>query len=142
MKTKKRALSVVLVLCLAVSMIVAMSGCGKKSLEDYMSSSAMQSLIETQSAQYAEQGAELSMTAQGDNLMMDVTMTAVTATSNDQVAELRTALEGAMDAQASNFVNQANELKNACSNSVINLVITYYDANGTLLATATYSSTN
>lgn len=133
---KKRVAALGLVVCLAVSMMLTMTSCGKKSLEEYMNSKAMQTLIETYSASYAEQGMSLEMSATGDELHMDVT---VDVPPSDEVTAL---LEDGMEDQSSAFVDMANQMKDACSNDTVTVVVTYKNNDGTVLATGSFDSTN
>ena len=131
MNTKKRAVSLILVVCLAISMMVTMTACGKKSLEDYMNSSAMQKVVDAYTAQYEGQGMGMKMYAEGDDLHMDVIMNDVVSPSSEEMEMYKTYLEEAMNGESSTFVDMANQMKDACSNSTINVVVTYLASDGT-----------
>ena len=63
---KKRILSLTLTICLALSMMLTLSACGKKNLEEYFNTDTMQKLVTSSVEQYESQGMELKMYAEGD----------------------------------------------------------------------------
>ena len=142
MNMKKRTVSLILVVCMAISMMVTMTACGKKSLEDYMNSSAMQKMVETYTTQYESQGMGMKMYAEGDDLHMDVIMNDVVSPSSEELALYKETLEAAMEQESSTFVDMANQMKDACSNSTVNVVVTYLASDGaTELGSMSFAST-
>lgn len=142
MNTKKRTVSLILVVCMAISMMVTMTACGKKSLEDYMNSSAMQKMVETYTDQYESQGMGMKMYAEGDDLHMDVVMNDITSPSSEELAIYQEALETELENQRSTFEDMANQMKDACSNSTVNVVVTYLASDGTTeLGSMSFAST-
>ena len=65
---KKRILSLAMAACLALSMMLTLSACGKKNLEEYFNTDTMQKLVTSSVEQYESQGMELKMYAEGDEL--------------------------------------------------------------------------
>ena len=55
---KKRILSLTLTICLALSMMLTLSACGKKNLEEYFNTDTMQKLVTSSIEQYESQGTE------------------------------------------------------------------------------------
>ena len=140
MKTKtQRVVSLGLVVCLAVAMMLSMSACGKKTLEDYMNSSAMQTTVSAMTKQYEDQGMTCSMYAEGDDLRMDITMTSIEATA-EEAAQYKEVLDPLLEENSATFVDMANEVKKACSNETINVVVTYLDNAGTELTSMSFAA--
>lgn len=81
---KKRILSLTLTICLALSMMLTLSACGKKNLEEYFNTDTMQKLVTSSVEQYESQGMELKMYAEGDELHYDLTLTTIETTDDDR----------------------------------------------------------
>ena len=80
---KTRILSLTLTICLALSMMLTLSACGKKNLEEYFNTDTMQKLVTSSVEQYESQGMELKMYAEGDELHYDLTLTTIETTDDD-----------------------------------------------------------
>ena len=78
---KKRILSLAMAACLALSMMLTLSACGKKNLEEYFNTDTMQKLVTSSVEQYESQGMELKMYAEGDELHYDLTLTTIETTA-------------------------------------------------------------
>ena len=81
---KKRILSLAMAACLALSMMLTLSACGKKNLEEYFNTDTMQKLVTSSIEQYESQGMELKMYAEGDELHYDLTLTTIETTDDDR----------------------------------------------------------
>ena len=81
---KKRILSLAMAACLALSMMLTLSACGKKNLEEYFNTDTMQKLVTSSVEQYESQGMELKMYAEGDELHYDLTLTTIETTDDDR----------------------------------------------------------
>ena len=122
---KKRILSLTLTICLALSMMLTLSACGKKNLEEYFNTDTMQKLVTSSVEQYESQGMELKMYAEGDELHYSV------------YAE---ALEAGLAETAQTFVDAAKDVQKSVSNETVLVVVTYFDAAGVELASQSFSS--
>lgn len=136
---KKRIVSLVMAICLTLSLMVAMSACGgKPTLEEYYNSDEMQALISTAVEQYSAQGIDCGMSASGDELHYDFALT--TPISEDERSYYEEALATELENNGQSFVDAADEVKAAVSNETVTVVVTYYDADGGVLATKSYTS--
>ena len=105
---KKRILSLTLTICLALSMMLTLSACGKKNLEEYFNTDTMQKLVTSSIEQYESQGMELKMYAEGDELHYDLTLTTIETTDDDR-SMYAEALEAGLAETAQTFVDAAKE---------------------------------
>ena len=125
---KKRILSLTLTICLALSMMLTLSACGKKNLEEYFNTDTMQKLVTSSVEQYESQGMELKMYAEGDELHYDLTLTTIET------------LEAGLAKTAQTFVDAAKDVQKSVSNETVLVVVTYFDAAGVELASQSFSS--
>ena len=91
---KKRILSLTLTICLALSMMLTLSACGKKNLEEYFNTDTMQKLVTSSVEQYESQGMELKMYAEGDELHYDLTLTTIETRTGRNRPDLRGRRQG------------------------------------------------
>ena len=134
---KKRILSLAMAACLALSMMLTLSACGKKNLEEYFNTDTMQKLVTSSVEQYESQGMELKMYAEGDELHYDLTLTTIETTDDDRSVYAE-ALEAGLAAQT--FVDAAKDVQKSVSNETVLVVVTYFDAAGVELASQSFSS--
>jgi len=130
---KKRILSLTLTICLALSMMLTLSACGKKNLEEYFNTDTMQKLVTSSIEQYESQGMELKMYAEGDELHYDLTLTTIETTDDDRSVYAE-ALEAGLAETAQTFVDAAKDVQKSVSNETVLVVVTYFDAAGVELA--------
>ena len=133
---KKRILSLTLTICLALSMMLTLSACGKKNLEEYFNTDTMQKLVTSSIEQYESQGMELKMYAEGDELHYDLTL----ETTDDDRSVYAEALEAGLAETAQTFVDAAKDVQKSVSNETVLVVVTYFDAAGVELASQSFSS--
>ena len=126
---KKRILSLAMAACLALSMMLTLSACGKKNLEEYFNTDTMQKLVTSSVAQYESQGMELKMYAEGDELHYDLTLTTIETTDDDRSVYAE-ALEAGLAETAQTFVDAAKDVQKSVSNETGLVVVTYFDAAG------------
>ena len=107
---KKRILSLTLTICLALSMMLTLSACGKKNLEEYFNTDTMQKLVTSSVEQYESQGMELKMYAEGDELHYDLTLTTIETTDDDRSVYAE-ALEAGLAETAQTFVDAAKDVQ-------------------------------
>ena len=136
---KKRILSLTLTICLALSMMLTLSACGKKNLEEYFNTDTMQKLVTSSVEQYESQGMELKMYAEGDELHYDLTLTTIETTDDDR-SMYAEALEAGLAETAQTFVDAAKDVQKSVSNETVLVVVTYFDAAGVELASQSFSS--
>ena len=134
---KKRILSLAMAACLALSMMLTLSACGKKNLEEYFDT--MQKLVTSSVEQYESQGMELKMYAEGDELHYDLTLTTIETTDDDRSVYAE-ALEAGLAETAQTFVDAAKDVQKSVSNETVLVVVTYFDAAGVELASQSFSS--
>ena len=111
---KKRILSLTLTICLALSMMLTLSACGKKNLEEYFNTDTMQKLVTSSVEQYESQGMELKMYAEGDELHYDLTLTTIETTDDDRSVYAE-ALEAGLAETAQTFVDAAKDVQKSVS---------------------------
>lgn len=121
---KKRILSLTLTICLALSMMLTLSACGKKNLEEYFNTDTMQKLVTSSVEQYESQGMELKMYAEGDELHYDLTLTTIETTDDDRSVYAE-ALEAGLAETAQTFVDAAKDVQKSVSNETVLVVVTY-----------------
>lgn len=121
---KKRILSLTLTICLALSMMLTLSACGKKNLEEYFNTDTMQKLVTSSIEQYESQGMELKMYAEGDELHYDLTLTTIETTDDDRSVYAE-ALEAGLAETAQTFVDAAKDVQKSVSNETVLVVVTY-----------------
>ena len=131
---KKRILSLAMAACLALSMMLTLSACGKKNLEEYFNTDTMQKLVTSSVEQYESQGMELKMYAEGDELHYDL------ETTDDDRSVYAEALEAGLAETAQTFVDAAKDVQKSVSNETVLVVVTYFDAAGVELASQSFSS--
>ena len=129
---KKRILSLTLTICLALSMMLTLSACGKKNLEEYFNTDTMQKLVTSSIEQYESQGMELKMYAEGDELHYDLTLTTIETTDDDR-SMYAEALEAGLAETAQTFVDAAKDVQKSVSNETVLVVVTYFDAAGVVV---------
>ena len=136
---KKRILSLAMAACLALSMMLTLSACGKKNLEEYFNTDTMQKLVTSSVEQYESQGMELKMYAEGDELHYDLTLPTIETTDDDRSVYAE-ALEAGLAETAQTFVDAAKDVQKSVSNETVLVVVTYFDAAGVELASQSFSS--
>ncbi len=109
-------------------------------LEDYFNSDAMQALVESTKEQYEEQGITAAMYAEGDELKYDFTVTTMTGLSEEELAAFSDALAASMESAASTFQDTADQAKEVVTNDTVTVVVTYFDGDGNVLYTQSFTS--
>lgn len=164
---KKRILSLAVMLCLVFSLAACGGDSSKESttqetateesttqettedtsgseegvtLEDYFNSDAMQALVESTKEQYEEQGITAAMYAEGDELKYDFTVTTMTGLSEEELAAFSDALAASMESAASTFQDTADQAKEVVTNDTVTVVVTYFDGDGNVLYTQSFTS--
>lgn len=164
---KKRILSLAVMLCLVFSLAACGGGSSKESttqetateesttqettedtsdseegvtLEDYFNSDAMQALVESTKEQYEEQGITAAMYAEGDELKYDFTVTTMTGLSEEELTAFSDALAASMESAASTFQDTADQAKEVVTNDTVTVVVTYFDGDGNVLYTQSFTS--
>ena len=164
---KKRILSLAVMLCLVFSLAACGGDSSKESttqetateestsqettqdtsgseegvtLEDYFNSDAMQALVESTKEQYEEQGITAAMYAEGDELKYDFTVTTMTGLSEEELTAFSDALAASMESAASTFQDTADQAKEVVTNDTVTVVVTYFDGDGNVLYTQSFTS--
>lgn len=109
-------------------------------LEDYFNSDAMQALVESTKEQYEEQGITAAMYAEGDELKYDFTVTTMTGLSEEELTAFSDALAASMESAASTFQDTADQAKEVVTNDTVTVVVTYFDGDGNVLYTQSFTS--
>lgn len=109
-------------------------------LEDYFNSDAMQALVESTKEQYEEQGITAAMYAEGDELKYDFTVTTMTGLSEEELAAFSDALAASMESAASTFQDTADQAKEVVTNDTVTVVVSYFDGDGNVLYTQSFTS--
>lgn len=164
---KKRILSLAVMLCLVFSLAACGGDSSKESttqetateesttqettedtsgseegvtLEDYFNSDAMQALVESTKEQYEEQGITAAMYAEGDELKYDFTVTTMTGLSEEELTAFSDALAASMESAASTFQDTADQAKEVVTNDTVTVVVTYFDGDGNVLYTQSFTA--
>lgn len=164
---KKRILSLAVMLCLVFSLAACGGDSSKESttqetateestsqettedtsgseegvtLEDYFNSDAMQALVESTKEQYEEQGITAAMYAEGDELKYDFTVTTMTGLSEEELAAFSDALAASMESAASTFQDTADQAKEVVTNDTVTVVVSYFDGDGNVLYTQSFTA--
>ena len=164
---KKRILSLAVMLCLVFSLAACGGDSSKESttqetateesttqettedtsgseegvtLEDYFNSDAMQALVESTKEQYEEQGITAAMYAEGDELKYDFTVTTMTDLSEEELAAFSDALAASMESAASTFQDTADQAKEVVTNDTVTVVVSYFDGDGNVLYTQSFTA--
>ena len=109
-------------------------------LEDYFNSDAMQALVESTKEQYEEQGITAAMYAEGDELKYDFTVTTMTGLSEEELAAFSDALAASMESAASTFQDTADQAKEVVTNDTVTVVVSYFDGDGNVLYTQSFTA--
>lgn len=109
-------------------------------LEDYFNSDAMQTLVNSTKEQYAQEDINAEMYAEGDELRYEFTINTLVGLSEEERAIFSDTLKTSMDASASSFQDTATQAKKVVSNEEVMVVVTYYDGDGNVLYTQSFSS--
>lgn len=109
-------------------------------LEDYFNSDAMQALVESTKEQYEEQGITAAMYAEGDELKYDFTVTTMTGLSEEELTAFSDALAASMESAASTFQDTADQAKEVVTNDTVTVVVTYFDGDGNVLYTQSFTA--
>lgn len=117
------------------AMCVAMVACGKPSIADYLKDEDFQKQLETMKSQFASQGMEIDVKADGDNLIYVYKISSI-----EKSDELAASLESAMSTQDSTFQSIADSVKEEVSNKTVKVVIQYVDKNGDEIYSKTYTA--
>ena len=164
---KKRILSLAVMLCLVFSLAACGGDSSKESttqetaieesttqettedtsdseegvtLEDYFNSDAMQALVESTKEQYEEQGITAAMYAEGDELKYDFTVTTMTGLSEEELTAFSDALAASMESAASTFQDTADQAKEVVTNDTVTVVVSYFDGDGNVLYTQSFTA--
>lgn len=164
---KKRILSLAVMLCLVFSLAACGGDSSKESttqetateesttqettedtsgseegvtLEDYFNSDAMQALVESTKEQYEEQGITAAMYAEGDELKYDFTVTTMTGLSEEELSAFSDALAASMESAASTFQDTADQAKEVVTNDTVTVVVSYFDGDGNVLYTQSFTA--
>ena len=164
---KKRILSLAVMLCLVFSLAACGGDSSKESttqetateesttqettedtsdseegvtLEDYFNSDAMQALVESTKEQYEEQGITAAMYAEGDELKYDFTVNTMTGLSEEELTAFSDALAASMESAASTFQDTADQAKEVVTNDTVTVVVTYFDGDGNVLYTQSFTA--
>lgn len=164
---KKRILSLAVMLCLVFSLAACGGDSSKESttqetateesttqettedtsgseegvtLEDYFNSDAMQALVESTKEQYEEQGITAAMYAEGDELKYDFTVNTMTGLSEEELAAFSDALAASMESAASTFQDTADQAKEVVTNDTVTVVVSYFDGDGNVLYTQSFTA--
>lgn len=109
-------------------------------LEDYFNSDAMQALVESTKEQYEEQGITAAMYAEGDELKYDFTVNTMTGLSEEELTAFSDALAASMESAASTFQDTADQAKEVVTNDTVTVVVTYFDGDGNVLYTQSFTA--
>ena len=109
-------------------------------LEEFMSSDLMQTTLDTAISQYEEEGFEVALYAEGDQLHFDFTVTSLLETTEEERALYADVLKGTMESAGTTFNAVASQVKDSVSNEVVEVVISYLDGAGNVIYSVTYSS--
>lgn len=115
------------------------SDTGLPTLEEFMSSDLMQTTLDTAISQY-EEGFEVALYAEGDQLHFDFTVTSLPETTEEERALYADVLKGTMESAGTTFNAVASQVKDSVSNEVVEVVISYLDGAGNVIYSVTYSS--
>ena len=115
------------------------SDTGLPTLEEFMSSDLMQTTLDTAISQY-EEGFEVALYAEGDQLHFDYTVTSLPETTEEERALYADVLKGTMESAGTTFNAVASQVKDSVSNEVVEVVISYLDGAGNVIYSVTYSS--
>ena len=116
------------------------SDTGLPTLEEFMSSDLMQTTLDTAISQYEEEGFEVALYAEGDQLHFDFTVTSLPETTEEERALYADVLKGTMESAGTTFNAVASQVKDSVSNEVVEVVISYLDGAGNVIYSVTYSS--
>ncbi len=105
------------------------------SLEEYVNSDIVQSVIDTFKNQLSGNGMDIAITAEGDTLVY--TFTYSTLTKTEGMDEM---MKAAVEAQDDTFQTSANQMKALVNLPTLYLEIRYVDANGELIFSKTYTA--
>lgn len=158
---KKRILSLVTMVCLALSLAACGGGNAAQettsngeeqtattentsdsdlpTLEGYFNSDAMQTVISAVKEQYEEQGISAKMYAEGNELRYEFTMSDIETTEEER-PDLEEALKASTEANAQSYMDTAKQAKDAVSNEEVIVVLTFLDGAGNVLYTQSFSS--
>ena len=100
----------------------------------------MQALVESTKEQYEEQGITAAMYAEGDELKYDFTVTTMTGLSEEELAAFSDALAASMESAASTFQDTADQAKEVVTNDTVTVVVTYFDGDGNVLYTQSFTA--
>lgn len=115
------------------------SDTGLPTLEEFMSSDLMQTTLDTAISQY-EEGFEVALYAEGDQLHFDFTVTSLPETTEEERTLYADVLKGTMESAGTTFNAVASQVKDSVSNEVVEVVISYLDGAGNVIYSVTYSS--
>ena len=113
---------------------------GSVTLEGYFNSDVMQTMVESAREQYEEQGITSAMYAEGDVLKYDFTINEMVGLSDEERSIFSDTLKASMEASESSFQNTADQAKAIVSNETVTLVVTYYDGDGNVLYTQSFTA--
>ncbi len=108
-------------------------------LEDYFNSEEMQAVIDLLKESYSEQGITADLYAKGDDLMYDFTMNDVVLT-DEEIETYAETLKSSTAANADQYRDTASQAKDAVTNEVVNVVLTFMDAEGKVIYSEVFSS--
>lgn len=109
-------------------------------LEEFMSSDTMKTTIEAAIGQTESEDFTVDLYAEGNQLHFDYTVTSLPETTEEERALYAGVLESSMESAGDAFSTVASQVKDAVSNEVVEVVISYLDGAGNVIYSATYSS--
>ena len=129
----KRVATVLLALVVALSLVA----CGGKAgpVEDYLSKPEVKAQMDAMSDSLGSSGMQIEISGEGNKLIYAYTF----ESQLDNLDEVKTALEDAMEAQASVFSSIATTLKTEAKVSEPVVVVRYLNADGSLILEKEYT---
>ena len=100
----------------------------------------MQALVESTKEQYEEQGITAAMYAEGDELKYDFTVNTMTGLSEEELTAFSDALAASMESAASTFQDTADQAKEVVTNDTVTVVVSYFDGDGNVLYTQSFTA--
>ena len=135
---QKRIVSLFLVALMAVGMMLVLSSCGKKSLEEYFEMEEMQTQVTALKQQFESQGMTADIYASGDAVCFDVTLNMEVPA--DSLEAVQSQLNEALSSMESTFGEMAKQLQDNSTNENVTIKVTYTDSTGTELASASFAA--
>lgn len=109
-------------------------------LEDYFNSDTIQALMESTKEQYEEAGITVDMYAEGDELRYDLTVNTATGLSEEDRAIYSDAFKESTEAAEEAYQDTADQAKKIVSNDTVTVIVTYFDGDGNVLYTQSFTA--